>query len=221
MYLAELRYAATPDTYKVIDRIDTLPVSLEEVKQHLVIYADDDSQDARLTRLIRTAVAAFEGYTRRTLLLTTFVTYRNNFPFTHFIELRKSPLISVASVTYRDSAGDWQTMDEADYTITEEMDYSKIMWESTYNFPRLYNSTQCIRIEFTVGMFNGALPWQLPHAFDSMGAYVIETLKEGLLDYIAFMYSMKGDCIYPSGSSAYRLPPVTLAIFDGFKIMMI
>ena len=207
-YLRNLRYITIPDTYKKLSVLPGLALTLAEVKAYLIIPVTDTSRDAWLTMLIKTSMHEFEEYARRVLIKATFITYRNNFPFTNFFELRKSPLVSVESVEYLDVDKVWQTMDSTEWMVTNENYFSKIVWNDAFKFPSLYEQPQPIRINFTAGM-----------ATDDTDTDI--HLKEGLLAYIAFMFENKGDCLTTKMDNAFSLPPTTIRVFDGYKIFMI
>lgn len=98
----------------------TGPLSLVEAKDHLRIEADFIADDAQVARKLKTAIALIEEMTARSLLPQTFRQALDRFPHSaEPIRLLRSPLRTVASVTYKDSAGDTQTIDSGDlYTET-------------------------------------------------------------------------------------------------------
>ena len=93
------------------------PVSLAEAKDHLRITTSD--HDARITQAIAAATDWAQRYTRRQFVTASYSLTFDAFPCgLDALELPRSPLVSVASVAYVDTAGNTQTLTAGDeYTV--------------------------------------------------------------------------------------------------------
>lgn len=92
------------------------PVTLAEAKRHLRV--DHSEEDALIEALIGAARQEAEATTRRAFITQTWSLKLDGFPCDGVpIEVPLSPLVSVTSVTYLDTAGASQTWAAADYTV--------------------------------------------------------------------------------------------------------
>ena len=200
-----IQYVTVPNTYKLLTETDFQPVTVEAIKEYLIIPENDHSRDLMLKRMANAVVQDFDDYTRKTFRVSTFRTYRNNFPWTYFYELRRSPLISVQSIKYYDTLNVLQTVDPIWYYLTTEEYYSKIIFRSDYVFPETFVRPQAVIIEFTAGMF-------------STTEQVEPEIQEGILAYIAFLYENRGDLILPNNMRDRWYPMETQNVWSCHKI---
>ena len=87
---------------------DVLPITVEYAKTHL--KAISDREDALVEAWIKAAQQDFEGYTGRPIMRSVWEYWLDAVPMEWVIQLPRTPLVSVSSVTYLDSAGasqDW------------------------------------------------------------------------------------------------------------------
>ena len=80
------------------------PISVEDVKTHSVIFISDD--DAYIETLIGAATAYAENYLGRSLCTQTLTLTLDAFP--SVIDLPRTPVQSVTSISYLDANGDSQ-----------------------------------------------------------------------------------------------------------------
>jgi len=188
-------------TYKEIARDTSEGVSLSMVKTYLRITQDNTCEDELLNNLISTARQCFEGFTRRTLIETTFKTYRDIWESIY--ELRRSPLVSITSVQYYDVDNVLQTVDSANYYNTDEEFYSKLIFNNNFDFPTLYEREQAVLITFKAGYAD---------TIDKVPAKI----KTALLEHIMAMYENRGDC---EGVFCQNLLPNTAKmVYNQYKI---
>jgi uncharacterized phiE125 gp8 family phage protein len=193
--------------YFVITPPTGLAVSLVDVKEHLLIDAADTSQDNNLTRMIRAAASFCESYTRRTLLITGFRTFRNL--FTSTIELRRSPFQTLNSFQYSVS-GSFGDVDSSLYYTTQETDFSRILLVKDESYPTdIDEKFQSIKIEFNAG-----------YATDSTELSTLQPqLYLAILNHIAALYENRGDCDMASAMSS--LPNASKMFYDSIRIIEI
>jgi hypothetical protein len=112
------------------------PVSLAEARSHLLLPSTVTDQDAEIQELITSAREFAENFTGRTYVHTTYdwvldhwpmpaslaqraLMQTLNMPSPPLAEIRppRSPLVSVASITYYDPQGVQRTLDPAVYQV--------------------------------------------------------------------------------------------------------
>jgi len=166
-------------SYHVIEAPAELPLTLDEVKEHLKLDPDDDTQDAYLTFLITRATQCAERYTKRTFINTKFRTYRDI--FNNYIKLRRSKLQTLDAFQYMVD-GAYVSVSSDLYYVTDETDFSRIVLKDGEEYPvDIDTRMQAIKIEFTAG-------------YGATGADVPAILRGALLAHIAKMYENRGDC---------------------------
>ena len=92
------------------------PVTLEEVKDHLLIDDSTTAADNQLMRMIKTARQQIEDWTRRAILTQTWDYCLQAWPGGKFIAIPHGNLQSVSSVKWKDE-------DATETTLTETTDY--------------------------------------------------------------------------------------------------
>jgi uncharacterized phiE125 gp8 family phage protein len=90
---------------------DEEPVSLDEMKQHLK-REDVSDDDEYIDSLIRAARELIEQSTGCAFVDQTWRLTLRDWPCSGFVRLPRNPLLEVVSVTYRDTAGAYQTLQE-------------------------------------------------------------------------------------------------------------
>ncbi len=180
-----------------------LPVSLDDVKEHLRLDPTDTSQDAYLTLLIKTATSFAEKYTRRTFIDTTFETFLSC--FCCCIELRRSKVTSIVSFEYLES-GVLTAVDADIYYLTDENAYAHILLEDGSTYPTPDVNAQAVKIVFVAGY--GPDDTDIP-----------DELKLALLNHIASLYENRGDCSPANATSkCMGIPSTSKLIYDQFRI---
>lgn len=89
------------------------PISLTAAKEHLRVTSTDE--DALIASLIKVAAGRVETFCRRALVKQTRKLVLDCFP--RVIEPQRSPLRSVSSIQYLDTAGQLQTLDASRYRV--------------------------------------------------------------------------------------------------------
>ena len=188
--------------YKITIPPVGLPVSLELVKEHLRLGLDDDSQDSYLTFFIESAWLCFEEITKRTLLDTTFETFRNF--LNPALQLRRSPFINLVSFQYTVNAV-LVDVDPLLFYIFEKNQYSYILLRESKSYPSNGDDIlQGIKIQFSAGF---TAPLSPEHS----------DIKLALLNHISALYENRGDCDKASIESS--LPNTSRFIYNKYKIL--
>jgi uncharacterized phiE125 gp8 family phage protein len=130
-----------------------LPVSVAEAKAYARINADDD--DDVIEGLIAAARDHVEQATSRVSVATTFLLTLDEFP-PNEIRLPRSPLLSVDSVVYDDSAGDAHTIAASEYTVDDKSQPGWIVPATSW--PATFSGINSVRIQFIAGYAVGSPP---------------------------------------------------------------
>src|SRR5690606_33464031 len=97
----------------LVEASTTLPITVEEVKQALRIETADD--DALLEHEIRAAAAHYEGWTGILGICLAEQIWRQEFDGFGCLQLPLGPVLSIASVKYRNRQGQIATVDSDEY----------------------------------------------------------------------------------------------------------
>jgi len=128
------------------------PITTDEVAaiQRLGTLSDDDT--VALNIYIGAARRYGEGRTGRCINQNTFELALESFPAGEIVLPRATPLITVVSITYRDSDGAYHTVDAADYVLDTTAEPGKIApsygesWPSFTAYP-----LAPIKVTYTAG----------------------------------------------------------------------
>ena len=155
-----------------------LPITLQEVKQQIEI--DNDDSDVLLTSYMESAVSQAEVFTgqsfinRQYAFTWDFVPYLSsanlentayvlsraipsvNNLFWESLELTRTPLVSVDSITYMDrSQPERQTWPESHYFVERNTNgYARIFPRDSYSWPTQLSDGESITVNATCGMGN-------------------------------------------------------------------
>ena len=92
------------------------PITVEEACDHAAI-ADVDGASNRMSLCIKAAREMFERHTGRTVHETTYEFVLDSWPSGPLVLPRATPLLSVTSVTYKDSSGTETTVSSSLYVL--------------------------------------------------------------------------------------------------------
>ncbi len=162
------------------------PLSRTEVKNHLKV--DFTSDDTLIDALIQAARETVEEITNLKLIDTTIEETFEGFPCTSqehpfaSLKLTFSPLDSVTSVEYQETAGTYTTLSSGSYTVH---DYQKpavitpaysLSWPSTIIFP------ESVRVTYVAG-------------YGTSASDVPEALRAAMLLMIGHWYENRQDTV--------------------------
>jgi hypothetical protein len=133
-------------SYKILEKPNTYPISLAEIKTHLKI--DGSLEDDYLNFLIASITNYAESYTKREFITKRFLTFRNT--FYNSFEIRRTKLQAVNSIKYL-SNDVLETLDSNNYYITDETDFACIVPEANVTFPSVDSKLQAVQIDFWAG----------------------------------------------------------------------
>lgn len=123
------------------------PVSLDEVKEQLRIYFDNE--DFLLISLILAATNWAEMFQRRFYIARMNIEYLDDFP--NVIRPIFSPLIEVDSIKYLDTIGSLQLLDSLYYRADIDIEPGIIEPAYSYNWPDIYPVTNAVIVTYKAG----------------------------------------------------------------------
>lgn len=177
-------------------------IPLADAKQWLRVDTDITLDDDIITALIDAAIDMSEKYTNRCFVTRSISGYFSGFSSdsigTPFLQVRRSPLINLASV-WRFTDGDYVEVDAAIYHRQQRSTFDRIFFDDT---PSVDNVPYPIRVDFTAGY--GA------------ASDIADSIKTAVLQIILFLYENRGD-VMPDG--AIGLPLESRAIFSKYRIL--
>ena len=132
------------------------PLTLAEAKLHCRIEVADTDRDALVTAAIKVARQRAEHITGRAIPLQTWQILLDCFP--DAIQLPRSPVSSLTSVRYQDSAGAWQTLSNTTYKADLKRLVPYIVPAYTYTWPDVYPEINAVEVTWVAGYADGAVP---------------------------------------------------------------
>jgi len=130
-------------------------IDLTQLKTHLRL-GDITDHDTELAFLISALAdksqvdSPLQFYFKRQLLTATLV-----FTFSVFkykLEIPRPPLVSITTFEYRDTAGNWQTVNASNYEENSKKEPGFIKFDSDYSVPDVYEDEEHpFRITFVAG----------------------------------------------------------------------
>ncbi|RVK40895.1 head-tail connector protein [Sinorhizobium meliloti] len=130
---------------------EALPVSVAEVKSALRV--DGGDSDADLERLIRSAVAHYEGWSGILGIALVAQTWRQDFnSFDRKMMLGLRPVQSISSIKWRNEAGQISTVATEDYALkTDAGGRSYVRFVNNFSTPSGLYEDAAVSIEFVAG----------------------------------------------------------------------
>lgn len=177
------------------------PITLDDVKAMIGISGSGD--DALLTAVITAVRVCAENFTKRNFISTGFETFRNDFTDFQFdtingagiispaysnfdddgpkIQLRRSPYLSDAAITYTDDDDSPQTLVlDTDFYVEKTNEWSNLLPISSWP-DDVRDRRQDIKITFTAGY--GATASDVP-----------ADLRHAMKMHVVDFYRNRGDC---------------------------
>lgn len=194
------------------------PLTLQEVKEYLRV--EDNTDERNLRPLIESARRLVEEHLNRTLMQTTYQQFLDSFDehedplwegvrqgpylnyYKNYIDLVKSPVISVTHVkTYQDD-DTATTMAASKYYVDNAREPSRIVLRSGETFPTALRVANAIEIQYVAGYTS---PYQVP-----------EPIRLAILQIIAHMYEHRGDM--GNAAEAMMMPSMCKRLLSPYVI---
>lgn len=175
------------------------PITLAEAKAHLRVDGTDD--DAYITALITAARERIEDYLDRALIQQTLVYTRDRWPQGNEIALPGGKVLSVVSITYKDTAGIEHPF--TGYLADTESVPGRIVLAYGASWPGdALHPLNPVRIEYTAG-------------YGSAAANVPQKIKQAILLLIGHLYEHREEI---TADKLERLPFGVTALVEREKV---
>ena len=129
-------------------------LTLAEMRSWLRV--DSTVSDADVTALLGAATAMVERDTGQVLLSSTFKLVLDEWPADQVIRLPRHPVTAVSQIRYLDTAGSWQVLDAATYTLANVRNPARIGLAVNQTWPPAAVQIGAIEITFVAGYANAA-----------------------------------------------------------------
>jgi uncharacterized phiE125 gp8 family phage protein len=174
------------------------PVTLAEAKAHLKLDATDD--DALVTRMIAAARARAEWHTGRAFVTQGWTLHLDCFPRDRAIEIPLPPLVAVGSLTVFARDDQASVIDPVRYVVDAASAPARLVLKPTAAFPTNLRRTNAVALAYTAGY--------------GTAAAVPATIKEAILELVAFLYEHRGE-------APAELPPGALALLAPYRVLKV
>lgn len=158
---------------KVATPAASLPVSVSDAKAWLRV--DTATEDSVIEAMVRAAIARIDGPSGIgwAMMAQTWALSLDEFPDT--ILLPGAPVKSVTSISYVDTAGAAQTLDESTYRVDISMDQARITPAYGQAWPAIRQITGAVTVTYVVGEASAAnVPADLKAAVNLLTAHLYE-----------------------------------------------
>lgn len=183
----ELAYSGSR---KYIRAVATVAGAACDFGVSIILEAPISTEDADIERCIKTARRHCENFQNRAYVTQTWDLILDRFPAAGYIELPKPPLQSLISLTYKDSAGELQTVsfldpsgeplfETDDYIVDTASEPGRLVLKSGKSWPTTYDEAQAVQIRFICGY--GEV------------SDVPDEIKQAILLKVADLYEHRGD----------------------------
>lgn len=125
------------------------PLTLEEVKAHLIVEDTDD--DALIQTYLDAATARIESACEQRFVTQTWDWVLDRFPSKSIMEIPYPPLQSVTSITYTDEQGVAQTLAAANYIVDTDSKPGRIGLEEGESWPGTKSVINVVTVRFVCG----------------------------------------------------------------------
>lgn len=146
-----------------VRRSHVKPITLASAKEHAVIIGND--ADAKMGKFIFDAQDYVENYCRRALVAQHRRLTMDYFPWQ--INLQRSPLRSVTSIKYLDTAGVLTTLDPSTYRVDKSSEPPRIVPASGFVWPATMHTISSVVVDYIAGHL---IPFTADAATDTLTA---------------------------------------------------
>lgn len=139
-------------TLQRIEEPGELPVTVDDVLDHLALDDDSPQTAKQITRLIKAAVRFFEEYTGRALLRQRWQLRLDGFPSQGgAIGLERPPVLSVDRIEFIDTEMVKQTLDPECYELDPQSEIDWLVPAYGFVWPETLDKVNAVSVEFTTG----------------------------------------------------------------------
>lgn len=175
-------------------------VSTTEAKDHLRIDHNDD--DNYITNLVKSATSVAERYTQRSFMTQTWVKTLSKFPTKDFIEVLKSPVASITSISYYDADNAQQTF--SNYTLVSP-DIISYLQVNSDGWPSTCIRLDAVEVTFVTGY--------------ATSAELEDDIKHAILMIVGHLYENRQDVIV--GSQVNKMPNSSKYLLEPYRMFYV
>lgn len=161
--------------FELVTAPDGAVVALADLKRHLKVDADDRDDD--ITAFESAAVDRIEQDNRRQLRTATWRAFWPGFESP--LCLRKCPVQSITSITYRDVDGNSQTLSTDVYELFATREPAEIHLKPNQSWPLTQTHEQAVTVTFVAGYGDAA---DVPSVLQSAIKLIVEGMFYGCED---------------------------------------
>lgn len=140
--------------YKLITAPTELAITQAEAKAQLNIETAFTDDDTLITACINAAALYIEKKIQGPLMVQVWELQL--YDFIDCIKLHKNPVSAITSVKYYDIANADQDVNSSDYQQDLSSVPARIIFNSTYSYPSVYDRFDAVRVRFTAGYATAA-----------------------------------------------------------------
>lgn len=178
------------------------PITLAEAKSHLRISGTDEND--LINGLIQAAREMAETYTKRQLITATYTAKYRDFPDSEgSIQIPRTPLQSVSSITYVDNQGSTQTLSTDVYEVLDDDVEAWVVLKPLQSWPEVQaEKKQAVTVTFVAGYGNA-------------GSSVPAAAKSAMLMLIGHLFENRESV---SAGGFNKLPLATEILLDSIRV---
>ena len=178
------------------------PVSLDEAKSHLRV--EDAAEDGLINTIIAAARSQAESYTGRALVTQVWEMALDGFRW--WIDVPRSPLQAVESVSYIDGDGVLQILDASAYRVDNRREPGRITPAFGTRWPRARDVTDAVTVRFRAG-------------YGDLGTDVPADIRQAILLIVGRLYAIREDVVV--GTIAQPVPGGSEKLMSPHRIMRV
>ena len=182
------------------------PVSTADAKSFLRVTGSQD--DTLIDDMVKAARQYIENQTKRALISQTLEMVCDGFPASRFIYLeRATPLVSVTSIDYLDSAGASQTLSSSKYTVDTYSTPGRVSLKEGQTWPTTDNDINTVTITYVAGSANVA-------ALENSYFDLVQCIKA----LVASWFENRESFVTMPGISGIDIPDTVTSIINQYRV---
>lgn len=158
--------------YKLITAPTDTAITLAEAKAQLNIETAFTDDDTLITDCIKAATAYIEGIIQGPVVTQTWELQLTD--FAGIIELKKTPVASITSVSYYDASNADQVVSNTNYQTDLSSVPARIIFNDSYSIPTPYDRFDAVRVRFVCGVAQAAVPFNIKQVVKLLVAHFYE-----------------------------------------------
>lgn len=181
----------------------TEPVTLNQARAHLRLTTT--TEDGLIEGLIQVAREMAQTYTKRQLITATYTAKYRDFPDSEgSIQIPRTPLQSVSSITYIDNQGATQTLSTDVYEVLEDDTEAYVVLKPLKSWPEVQaERKQAVTVTFVAGYGNA-------------GTAVPAAAKSAMLMLIGHLFENRESVNV--GNITSKMPMATEILLDSIRV---